>query len=66
MYRSIKVKYSTEKKKLDDLVAQKDKLASQMNGLMVGFEDSKEQKVALLGGYLRDKYKRQYQIKFGE
>jgi len=37
-----------------------------MNGLMVGFEESKGQKVALLGGYLREKYKRQYRISFGE
>jgi hypothetical protein len=35
-----------------------------MNGLMVGFEESKEQKVKLLAAYIRDKYKAMYQISF--
>ena len=35
-----------------------------MNGLMVGFEDSKQQKVELFSGYLHQKYRQTNKIKF--
>jgi hypothetical protein len=41
LYHEKKARYLTEKRKLDEVTSQKEKVSGQMNGLMLGFEESR-------------------------
>jgi hypothetical protein len=45
-------------------MSQKEKVSEQMQGLMLAFEEAKNQKVAQFGDFLREQYKVENQIIF--
>ncbi|CDW79154.1 rab gtpase-activating protein 1-isoform 10-like isoform x1 [Stylonychia lemnae] len=56
--------YEIEKQRFDDQTESKDKLMNQINGLMMAFEASKQQKLSIYAEYLRENYREKYKIEF--
>jgi hypothetical protein len=60
LYQEKKARYLTEKRKFDEVTSQKEKVSGQMNGLMLGFEESRQQRVDVFAEHLRQVYRKSH------